>query len=547
MPNVHDPHDTDGSQHASHHTLGDGALQAYPGNKGAAAAAQLLLASRSWNGTGRNAILNPSFEAWNDTVPSPSNPPEFPNGLPYNWGIFWKTGLQGFIRRADSDDGIPSRDAFALRWEPVDPAGSSQNIYTEAIKVVAGETITVGIWAKTQSNANPIQMSIDSYWDTIANPNPQPFASPFLAIMPVINLTTEWTLYQADVVIPATGAYISIHFRLTSVAPLLEQYCILDQSFLDRSNSGLWSAIGVADAGWDDPGINFLQNGQFSAWNFSDLGAMYLQGHPYYWDPITSTSGVAYMSRAFGPNSRTAKNAIQYTNPTPGDNTWFRQPTIYPIRNQTLRVSVWAFGLESNLGLGRDSRIAIECTSDSAIGFPSPLITTTPTARVDYNIWKKYSWDINLPVGEVFAKFAVKLTEAGGGGLGCRFTQVAVYDPYDDTGWSTDLTGFSAGANWALGSGLWRIKAGIVSLRIIYSRTTSILAVPADGNIGNLTVVNLPANFAPVFAQGLPAYANGPLMAHFVTGATVGLSALAPGGNIAIGDNLSFSGMYFLD
>jgi len=236
-----------------------------------------------------------------------------------------------------------------------------------------------------------------------------------------------------------------------------------------------------------------------------------------------------------------------YQNLTAGDDTWFRQPTIYPLTGQTLHLSVWAFGLESNTGAGKDSRISIEVTTDTTTAFASPTITVPATQRVAYNIWKKYFFSVYIPVGELFAKFAVKFTEAAGGGLGAYFTQVAAYQPYDDTGWSTSLTGFAAGANWSLQSGLWRIRDNIASIRVVYQRTTSVLAVPADGNIGNITVVTTPAALTPVFAQGLPAYGNGPLMAHNISSSGVGLTALAPGGNIAIGDNLSFSGSYFLD
>lgn len=452
MPDVHDKFDTDGALHAGHHTLGVGPLQAYPGKAGKDLADQMLLKQRDWNDVGRNVLLNGSMEAWNETTASN----DYPDGTPYNWGFFWCIGGRGTVRKATKLTVPASRDEKATSWFPLDPAGSIQYFYSEGIKVVPGETHHFGVWGRTQNDIAPVKIALAYYWDVAGNTNPGPFAGTGVTVMPNTNLTSEWQLFEADLVVPATAAYLCVYYTLTSVNPTLEQYCVLDQAFYDKSGASMWAAFAPVLNSFNDPGINMVFNPEFDLWSIGALPYSYSQA-------LDATYPGSFVKNS--TVSRTLKNCLLYTKgatvgPTATDDLYCDNYTKKLVSGDYI-VSVWVLASGNNAAnplAGIEGLIISATNSSFSAGVVVSNAILTPINAVGANevgAWIKYSVRVAAPSGGPYFKFGLRFTNNPSTTQGWYFTQFTAYKAdaetlpavafgYQGSNASTTLTTYSA-------------------------------------------------------------------------------------------------------
>lgn len=120
-------------------------------------------------------------------------------------------------------------------------------------------------------------------------------------------------------------------------------------------------------------------------------------------------------------------------------------------------------------------------------------------------------------------------------------------NPVADTGWlNTGVTPL----NGSTIAGQGRRKIGsMVQVTLLITLGSSI-TVPADGNVNNTALAQMPAGFIPTSeprSQALASGSTGPNTSWVVssTGA-VTLCAVAPGATLSAGTQISCSGMYFV-
>jgi hypothetical protein len=116
-----------------------------------------------------------------------------------------------------------------------------------------------------------------------------------------------------------------------------------------------------------------------------------------------------------------------------------------------------------------------------------------------------------------------------------------------DTGWVTTGITTANSSYWTVNAQKYRKIGSIVSIYVQITRGTSTLTIPADGNIADTPVLNIPAAITPTAFQGLHSGTVGRLAAFSVRAdGTIDLSSLAGGANLAVGDSLSVAGTYFV-
>lgn len=104
----------------------------------------------------------------------------------------------------------------------------------------------------------------------------------------------------------------------------------------------------------------------------------------------------------------------------------------------------------------------------------------------------------------------------------------------------------TASSGWALTQAIGRKKNGIAWVSIRVTRMDSIITVPADGNIGNMTIATLVAGWQAVAGMGFIAAAShdGRIVSGIIDTANVNITAVAPGANIAVGEALGLNACY---
>ncbi len=160
--------------------------------------------------TDSNALLNPSFENW--TGAGSSTDPHKPDGDLYNWSLFWgSVGTRGPTSKGTG------RDVTSAHYVGVAGTDTNQVLLSDDLVVLPGQLWYVSIYVKSDSAANPI--TFDSQLLSAATPNPQPFGSG-VHLSPLTNPTaiasTTYTLYEAQVTVPAGDLYAKVLLRLTA-------------------------------------------------------------------------------------------------------------------------------------------------------------------------------------------------------------------------------------------------------------------------------------------------------------------------------------------
>jgi hypothetical protein len=154
-------------------------------------------------------VTEPGFENWTGTTTNP----DYPDGYPIGWTVFWIIGARKPVRKGPAHDG-----ATGLSWGPTTAAGQAQRLISEpAWAVVPGATIAVGLWVKSADAAHLATIELDVM--TAPHSNPAPFAANTTnqaALAPTVT-TAAWVFYSGTVVVPA-GHYFAKFSPVLSAA-----------------------------------------------------------------------------------------------------------------------------------------------------------------------------------------------------------------------------------------------------------------------------------------------------------------------------------------
>jgi hypothetical protein len=158
-------------------------------------------------------LQSPSFEVpW--TPQAFGNGPEFPNGYPTGWGVFWILGPRGIVRKGAGMSGPTS-----LEWQGIAGQSSTQRLTSNAFPVAPGATIQVGMWAQSAVAASPVTLQLDVM--TAPHSNPAPFApnTRNQTAMAATAVAGAWTFYSGTVVVPAGHTFASFSPVLSQPSP----------------------------------------------------------------------------------------------------------------------------------------------------------------------------------------------------------------------------------------------------------------------------------------------------------------------------------------
>lgn len=133
------------------------------------------------------------------------------------------------------------------------------------------------------------------------------------------------------------------------------------------------------------------------------------------------------------------------------------------------------------------------------------------------------------------------------------YAAVLSWDKPVDTGWVTDLDGFTAAANFTLEAVRYRILGDWVSLDCSMTRITSTLTNNTDGNPTNTSILSaIPAAIIPAQNQSISGPGADTSISSRMFGMSINadgtVSLLAMGGttNLAINERVTFGGAYLL-